>query len=75
MAVPKKKTSKSKTKARKATWKNKAAFAVSKALTLAKSVFNKTGLCGPLWAAPNTSRGLIMVPPTARLIVFEKLNA
>nr|WDA99331.1 ribosomal protein L32 [Galdieria yellowstonensis]WDA99521.1 ribosomal protein L32 [Galdieria yellowstonensis] len=41
MAVPKKKTSKSKTKARKATWKNKAAFAVSKALTLAKSVFNK----------------------------------
>jgi ribosomal protein L32 len=40
MAVPKKKTSKSKTKARKATWKNKAAFAVSKALTLAKSVFN-----------------------------------
>ncbi|BDE17641.1 ribosomal protein L32 (chloroplast) [Galdieria partita] len=41
MAVPKKKTSKSKTKSRKANWKNKAAFAVTKALTLAKSVFNK----------------------------------
>nr|UNJ16111.1 ribosomal protein L32 [Galdieria sp.]WDA99658.1 ribosomal protein L32 [Galdieria sulphuraria] len=41
MAVPKKKTSKSKTKSRKATWKKKAAFAVNKALTLAKSVFNK----------------------------------
>jgi ribosomal protein L32 len=41
MAVPKKKTSKSKTKSRKANWKNKASFAVNKALTLAKSVFNK----------------------------------
>ncbi len=38
MAVPKKKTSKSKRDMRKATWKNKAAVAAQKALSLGKSV-------------------------------------
>jgi large subunit ribosomal protein L32 len=38
MAVPKKKTSKSKRDKRKATWKNKAAVAAQKALSLGKSV-------------------------------------
>ncbi|MBF2001286.1 MAG: 50S ribosomal protein L32 [Synechococcales cyanobacterium C42_A2020_086] len=38
MAVPKKKTSKSKRDMRKATWKRKAALAAQKALSLGKSV-------------------------------------
>jgi large subunit ribosomal protein L32 len=38
MAVPKKKTSKSKKNMRKATWKRKAAVAAQKALSLGKSV-------------------------------------
>lgn len=38
MAVPKKKTSKSKTKMRKAVWKRKAALEAEKALSLGKSV-------------------------------------
>ncbi|MDB9312551.1 50S ribosomal protein L32 [Spirulina sp. CS-785/01] len=38
MAVPKKKTSKSKRDMRKATWKRKAAFAAEKALSQGKSV-------------------------------------
>lgn len=38
MAVPKKKTSKSKRDQRKATWKNKADLAAQKALSLGKSV-------------------------------------
>ncbi|HLO52122.1 MAG TPA: 50S ribosomal protein L32 [Kamptonema sp.] len=38
MAVPKKKTSKSKRNMRKATWKHKAAVAAQKALSLGKSV-------------------------------------
>lgn len=38
MAVPKKKTSKSKRDSRKATWKRKAALAAQKALSLGKSV-------------------------------------
>jgi large subunit ribosomal protein L32 len=38
MAVPKKKTSKSKRNSRKATWKRKAAIAAEKALSLGKSV-------------------------------------
>ena len=38
MAVPKKKTSKAKRDQRKATWKNKAAIAAQKALSLGKSV-------------------------------------
>ena len=42
MAVPKKKTSKSKRNHRKATWKRKAALEAQKALSLGKSVL--TGL-------------------------------
>ncbi|MBW4463813.1 MAG: 50S ribosomal protein L32 [Pegethrix bostrychoides GSE-TBD4-15B] len=38
MAVPKKKTSNSRRNKRKATWKNKAALAAQKALSLGKSV-------------------------------------
>jgi large subunit ribosomal protein L32 len=38
MAVPKKKTSNAKRDQRKATWKNKAAIAAEKALSLGKSV-------------------------------------
>lgn len=38
MAVPKKKTSKSKRDQRKATWKRKASLAAQKALSLGKSV-------------------------------------
>ena len=38
MAVPKKKTSNAKRDQRKATWKNKAAIAAQKALSLGKSV-------------------------------------
>jgi large subunit ribosomal protein L32 len=38
MAVPKKKTSKSRKNMRKATWKRKAAVAAQKALSLGKSV-------------------------------------
>ncbi|WP_088890201.1 50S ribosomal protein L32 [Leptolyngbya ohadii] len=38
MAVPKKKTSKSKRDKRKATWKRKASVAAQKALSLGKSV-------------------------------------
>lgn len=38
MAVPKKKTSKSKRDKRKAVWKNKAALEAQKALSLGKSV-------------------------------------
>ncbi|OCR00377.1 50S ribosomal protein L32 [Oscillatoriales cyanobacterium USR001] len=38
MAVPKKKTSKSKRNMRKATWKHKATVAAQKALSLGKSV-------------------------------------
>jgi large subunit ribosomal protein L32 len=45
MAVPKKRTSKSKTKTRKTIWKKKAASQANKALSLAQSVlknlFNK----------------------------------
>lgn len=40
MAVPKKKTSKSKRDKRKATWKHKAAVAAQKALSLGKSILN-----------------------------------
>lgn len=40
MAVPKKKTSKSKRDMRRATWKRKAALAAQKALSLGKSVLN-----------------------------------
>ena len=43
MAVPKKRTSKSRTNARKAVWKGQARKASQKALSLAKSIFkNKT---------------------------------
>lgn len=38
MAVPKKRTSKSRTKARKAVWKSKAKKASQKSLSLAKSI-------------------------------------
>ena len=38
MAVPKKKTSKSKRNSRKATWKHKAAIQAERALSLGKSV-------------------------------------
>nr|YP_009394677.1 ribosomal protein L32 [Polysiphonia elongata]ARW63239.1 ribosomal protein L32 [Polysiphonia elongata] len=38
MAVPKKRTSKSKSKSRKSIWMNKALFASNKALSLAKSL-------------------------------------
>ena len=38
MAVPKKRTSKSKSKARKATWKHKAYIQSKKSLSLAKSL-------------------------------------
>lgn len=40
MAVPKKKTSKSKRDKRKATWKHKAVIAAQKALSLGKSVLS-----------------------------------
>lgn len=40
MAVPKKKTSKSKRNSRKATWKHKAAVEAQKALSLGKSVLS-----------------------------------
>nr|YP_010484928.1 ribosomal protein L32 [Hypnea cervicornis]UVW80622.1 ribosomal protein L32 [Hypnea cervicornis] len=40
MAVPKKRTSKSKSKSRKANWKHKAYFKSQKALSLAKSLLN-----------------------------------
>jgi large subunit ribosomal protein L32 len=40
MAVPKKKTSKSKRDKRKATWKGKAAKAAQKALSMGKSVLS-----------------------------------
>ncbi|MCP2730402.1 50S ribosomal protein L32 [Limnofasciculus baicalensis] len=40
MAVPKKKTSKSKRNKRKATWKGKAALAARKALSLGKAVLS-----------------------------------
>ena len=40
MAVPKKRTSKSKKNARKANWKNKAKEAAAKALSLGKSVMS-----------------------------------
>lgn len=40
MAVPKKKTSKSKRDMRRATWRHKAALAAQKALSLGKSVLN-----------------------------------
>nr|YP_009745227.1 ribosomal protein L32 [Halymenia maculata]QIG87237.1 ribosomal protein L32 [Halymenia maculata] len=38
MAVPKKRTSKSKSKMRKANWKHKAYFSAKKSLSLAKSL-------------------------------------
>lgn len=38
MAVPKKRTSKSKSRSRKANWKRKAYFASRKAISLAKSI-------------------------------------
>jgi large subunit ribosomal protein L32 len=41
MAVPKKKTSKSKRDKRKATWKNKAALQAQRALSLGKSILTK----------------------------------
>nr|YP_009395303.1 ribosomal protein L32 [Polysiphonia infestans]ARW64283.1 ribosomal protein L32 [Polysiphonia infestans] len=40
MAVPKRKTSKSKSKSRKSIWMNKASSVSSKALSLAKSLVN-----------------------------------
>lgn len=40
MAVPKKKTSKSKRNKRKATWKHKAAIQAQKALSLGKSILS-----------------------------------
>nr|YP_010903191.1 ribosomal protein L32 [Hypnea cornuta]WCH55644.1 ribosomal protein L32 [Hypnea cornuta] len=40
MAVPKKRTSKSKSKSRKANWKHKAYYKSQKALSLAKSLIN-----------------------------------
>lgn len=40
MAVPKKKTSKSKRDKRKATWKHKAAIQAQKALSLGKSILS-----------------------------------
>ena len=40
MAVPKKKTSKSKRDKRKATWKNKAVVEAQKALSLGKSILS-----------------------------------
>ncbi len=49
MAVPKKKTSNSRRNKRKATWKNKAAVAAQKALSLGKSVLTgrSTGFVYP----------------------------
>jgi large subunit ribosomal protein L32 len=41
MAVPKKKTSKSKRDMRKATWKRKAALQAQRALSLGKSILTK----------------------------------
>ncbi len=43
MAVPKKKTSKSKRDKRRATWRNKAVLAAAKALSLGKSILTKRG--------------------------------
>lgn len=40
MAVPKKRTSKSKTKSRKANWKREAYFVSQKSLSLAKSILS-----------------------------------
>ncbi len=40
MAVPKKKTSKAKKRARKAVWKRKASFEAEKALSLGKAVLS-----------------------------------
>lgn len=40
MAVPKKRTSKSRTRTRKAVWKNKAKKVGQKSLSLAKSILN-----------------------------------
>nr|YP_009589060.1 50S ribosomal protein L32 [Corallina ferreyrae]YP_009660528.1 50S ribosomal protein L32 [Corallina chilensis]QBL75576.1 50S ribosomal protein L32 [Corallina ferreyrae]QCS25476.1 50S ribosomal protein L32 [Corallina chilensis] len=39
MAVPKKRTSKSKTRSRKSNWKRKAFYASKQAISLAKSIF------------------------------------
>ena len=49
MAVPKKKTSKSKRNIRKAAWKYKATVAAAKALSLGKSILtgNNTGFIYP----------------------------
>lgn len=49
MAVPKKKTSKSRRDIRKAAWKRKAAVAAEKALSLGKSILtgNNTGFIYP----------------------------
>lgn len=49
MAVPKKRTSKSKRDIRKAAWKRKAAVAAAKALSLGKSILtgNNTGFIYP----------------------------
>jgi large subunit ribosomal protein L32 len=49
MAVPKKKTSKSRRDIRKAAWKRKAAVAAAKALSLGKSILtgNNTGFIYP----------------------------
>jgi large subunit ribosomal protein L32 len=50
MAVPKKRTSKSKTDKRKAVWKRKAYFAAQKALALGKSILTgrNTGFIYPM---------------------------
>lgn len=40
MAVPKKRTSKAKTKSRKATWKRKACISAQTSLSLAKSILS-----------------------------------
>jgi large subunit ribosomal protein L32 len=49
MAVPKKKTSKSKRSMRRATWKRKASFEAQKALSLGKSILTgrSTGFVYP----------------------------
>ncbi|AFY70557.1 LSU ribosomal protein L32P [Thalassoporum mexicanum PCC 7367] len=50
MAAPKKKTSKQKTRSRKATWKRKAALQAERALSLGKSILTNrnTGFMYPL---------------------------
>jgi large subunit ribosomal protein L32 len=50
MAVPKKKTSKQKSRSRKATWKRKAALQAERALSLGKSILTNrnTGFVYPL---------------------------